>query len=70
MIDRTPLECMECKKQLMKRVCFLKVGDEVVSDEYGTEEFDFCSKPCAFKWLEKNKSVEYCDVSDIQETRR
>jgi len=64
-----PLECLECGKQLHKRVCFLRVGDEFISDEYGIMEFDFCSKPCAFKWLEKNKSVEYFDVDEVHESR-
>lgn len=70
MIDRNSLECLGCGKQIKKRVCFLKVGDEVISDECGIYEFDFCSKPCAFKWLEKNRSVEYFDVETIQESRK
>ena len=65
----TLLKCLQCEKQLYKRVCFLKVGDEYISDEYGLMEFDFCSKPCAFKWLEKNKSVESFDVKEVQESR-
>ena len=62
-----PLECLECGKQLYKRVCFLKIGDEFIADEYGRMELNFCSKPCAFKWIEKNKSVEYFDVEEVQE---
>ena len=57
------LECDMCGKEIPfgKKVCLLEIGGEVVSDEYGIQEFKFCKRACALKWRDKNTSFEFID---------
>ena len=50
-----------CGKEIPfgKKVCLLKVNGEVVSDEYGVQEFRFCKGACAMEWLQRNTSFEF-----------
>jgi len=66
-----------CGKEIPfgKKVCLLKVNDEVVSDEYGVIEFKFCKRACAMKWLracamkwlQRNISFEFIDEELFQD---
>ena len=63
------LKCDMCGKEIPfgKKVCLLKVNDEVVSDEYGIIEFKFCKRNCAMEWLQRNTSFEFIDEELFQD---
>ena len=63
------LECDMCGKEIPfgKKVCLLKVNDEVVSDEYGIIELKFCNRACAMEWLQRNTSFEFIDEGLFQD---
>ena len=63
------LECCECGKQLRKKVCFLKIENEILSDEDGYREYDFCSKSCGLRWLKRWTTFVFFDVELIRESR-
>lgn len=60
------MKCLNCNKLIKNKVCFIKINDEVLTDNYICDAINFCNKQCAFDWLEKNTEVEYVDVKEVE----